>query len=143
MTRIRLASPPPGRRWSSSRQQASLAGRRPAPRPGFTITLKKGTTKVTRLKAGTYSITVADKSSAHNFHLIGAGVNKKTTVAFIGKKTWTVTLQKGKTYRFVRPACHLRHEGKLQDVLVRRGSSCRVGSRVSGPGGAGLAAQTG
>ena len=69
--------------------------------PGFTITLKKGTTKVTRLKAGTYTITVADKSTAHNFHLIGAGVNKKTTVGFVGKKTWTVTLQKGKTYRFV------------------------------------------
>ena len=69
--------------------------------PGFTITLKKGTTKVTRLKAGTYSITVADKSAEHNFHLIGAGVNKKTTVGFIGNKTWTVTLQKGKTYRFI------------------------------------------
>ena len=69
--------------------------------PGFTITLKKGTTKVTRLKAGTYSITVSDRSTEHNFHLIGAGVNKKTTLGFVGKKTWTVTLQKGKTYRFL------------------------------------------
>ncbi len=81
--------------------QASLAKLAGTTGPGFTITLKKGTTKVTRLKAGTYAITVADKSSSHNFHLIGAGVNKKTTVAFIGKKTWTVTLQKGKTYRFI------------------------------------------
>jgi plastocyanin len=69
--------------------------------PGFTITLKKGTTKVTRLKAGTYTITVADRSSSHNFHLIGAGVNKKTTLDFVGKRTWTVTLQRGKTYRFL------------------------------------------
>ena len=81
--------------------QASLAKLAGTTGPGFTITLKKGTTKVTRLKAGTYSIIVADKSSSHNFHLIGAGVNKKTAVDFVGKKTWTVTLQKGKTYRFV------------------------------------------
>ncbi len=69
--------------------------------PGFTITLKKGTTKVAKLKAGTYTITVNDKSKAHNFHLIGAGVNKTTTLAFVGKKTWTVKLAKGKTYRFI------------------------------------------
>jgi plastocyanin len=69
--------------------------------PGFTITLKKNGTKVTRLKAGKYSITVSDRSSAHNFHLTGAGVNKKTSVGGTGKTTWAVTLQKGKTYRFV------------------------------------------
>jgi plastocyanin len=69
--------------------------------PGFTITLKKSGTKVTRLKAGKYSITVNDLSNDHNFHLTGAGVNKKSSVAGKGKTTWTVSLQKGKTYRFV------------------------------------------
>jgi plastocyanin len=69
--------------------------------PGFTITLKKGSTKVTKLKAGKYSITVKDLSSSHNFHLTGPGVNKKTSVGGTGKTTWTVKLQKGKTYRFV------------------------------------------
>jgi plastocyanin len=69
--------------------------------PGFTITLKKSGTKVTKLKAGKYSITVNDLSSSHNFHLTGPGVNKKTSVGGTGKTTWTVTLQKGKTYRFV------------------------------------------
>jgi plastocyanin len=69
--------------------------------PGFTITLKKSGTKVTKLKAGKYSITVSDLSSIHNFHLTGPGVNKKTSVAGKGKTTWTVTLQKGKTYRFL------------------------------------------
>jgi hypothetical protein len=69
--------------------------------PGFTITLKKSGTKVTKLKAGKYSITVSDLSSSHNFHLTGPGVNKKTSVGGTGKSTWTVTLQKGKTYRFV------------------------------------------
>ena len=69
--------------------------------PGFTITLKKSGTKVTKLKAGKYSITVSDRSSSHNFHLTGPGVNKKTSVGGTGLTQWMVTLQKGKTYRFV------------------------------------------
>jgi plastocyanin len=68
--------------------------------PGFTISLKKGTTKVKTLKPGKYTITVADKSNIHNFHLKGP-VNKKiTSVAFVGTKTVTVTLTKGK-YTYV------------------------------------------
>ena len=69
--------------------------------PGFTITLKKSGAKVTKLKAGKYSITVNDLANIHNFHLIGPGVNKKTSVGGKGTATWTVTLQKGKTYRFM------------------------------------------
>jgi Copper binding proteins, plastocyanin/azurin family len=68
--------------------------------PGFTITLTQGGKKVTRLKPGTYTITVADKSSIHNFHLTGPGVNKKTAVGFKGTKTWKLTLKKG-TYKYV------------------------------------------
>jgi plastocyanin len=68
--------------------------------PGFTITLKKGTTKVSKLKAGTYVIKVSDKSSAHNFHLTGPGLSKKTTVGGTGASTWKVTLKKG-TYHYV------------------------------------------
>jgi plastocyanin len=69
--------------------------------PGFTITLTRSGTKVTKLKAGKYSITVNDLASIHNFHLSGPGVNKKTSVSGTGKTAWTVTLQKGKTYRFI------------------------------------------
>ena len=55
---------------------------------------------VRTLKAGIYRINVSDSSNAHNFHLFGPGVNKKTGVPFIGKKTWSVTLKKGKyTYQ--------------------------------------------
>jgi plastocyanin len=68
--------------------------------PGFTITLKKGSKKVTSLKAGKYKIVIQDKSDIHNFHLIGPGVNKKTGVGPQGKFTWTVTLKKG-TYRYI------------------------------------------
>ena len=68
--------------------------------PGFTITLKKGTAKVTKLKAGAYVIKVSDKSNIHNFHLKGPGVNKTTSVGGMGTSTWKVTLKKGK-YTYV------------------------------------------
>jgi plastocyanin len=68
--------------------------------PGFTITLTQGGKKVSSLKPGTYTITVADKSNIHNFHLTGPGVNKKTGVGFKGTQTWKVTFKKG-TYKYV------------------------------------------
>jgi len=64
--------------------------------PGFTITLKSGGKPVKTLKAGTYTVVVSDKSSEHNFHLFGPGVNKTTTVPFVGSQTWTVKLKAGK-----------------------------------------------
>jgi plastocyanin len=68
--------------------------------PGFTITLKKGSSKVTSLPAGKYTIKISDKSNIHNFHLTGPGVNKKTSVPSTGTTTWSVTLKKG-TYKYV------------------------------------------
>jgi plastocyanin len=70
--------------------------------PGFTITLKdaKGK-KVTRLKAGTYMITVRDLSSIHNFVLEGPGIDRSiTSVGFTGTKTVTVKLRAGKKYKY-------------------------------------------
>jgi plastocyanin len=63
--------------------------------PGFTITLTQGGKAVKALKAGTYTVKIADKSSIHNFHLFGPGVNKLTSVGGMGNTTWTVTLKKG------------------------------------------------
>ena len=69
--------------------------------PGFTITMRKLDKPFKTLKAGTYSITVADKSNIHNFHLRGPKVNKQiTTIAFKGVKTVIVKFSKGK-YTFV------------------------------------------
>jgi plastocyanin len=68
--------------------------------PGFTITLKQAGKVVKTLKAGTYTITVQDKSNIHDFHLSGPGLNKKTTVGGLGTTTWKVTLKKG-TYKYV------------------------------------------
>ena len=68
--------------------------------PGFTITLKKGTKKVTTLKAGKYTFVVTDKSPIHNFTLereTGGKFEKTlTATSFQGKKTVTVALKKGK-----------------------------------------------
>jgi plastocyanin len=63
--------------------------------PGFTITMNKKT-----VKAGTYVITIHDRSTIHNFHLTGPGVNKKTSVSAVSTTKWTVKLKKG-TYHFV------------------------------------------
>ena len=68
--------------------------------PSFTITLKKGATKVTKLKAGKYKLVIKDLSDIHNFHLTGPGVNKKTSVGSESTVTWTLTLKKG-TYKYV------------------------------------------
>ena len=68
--------------------------------PGFTIEVKQGGKDVKTLKAGTYKLVVQDKGTIHDFHLIGPGVNKKTTVAAVKTYTWKLKLKKG-TYKFV------------------------------------------
>lgn len=67
--------------------------------PGFTIEVKQGSKDVKTLKAGTYTIKVQDKASIHNFHLKGPGLNKSTTVPFVGTQTWTIKLKAG-TYTY-------------------------------------------
>jgi plastocyanin len=63
--------------------------------PGFTITMSKKT-----VTAGTYVITIHDRSGIHDFHLTGPGINKKTSVPATGTTKWTLKLKKG-TYKFV------------------------------------------
>jgi plastocyanin len=68
--------------------------------PGFTIEVEKAGRDVKTLRAGKYALHVEDKSSSHNFHLIGPGLNKKTSVGFKGETTWTVKLRPGRyTYQ--------------------------------------------
>ena len=68
--------------------------------PGFNITLTKGGKKVNALMHGSYTIVVSDKSSIHNFHLTGPGVNRSTSISGTGDDSWTVTFSPG-TYKFV------------------------------------------
>jgi plastocyanin len=68
--------------------------------PGFTITLTKGGKRVTALPRGAYTITVRDRASSHNFFLRGPGVTRNSGIAFMGTRTWNVTLKRGR-YTFV------------------------------------------
>lgn len=69
--------------------------------PTFKIELQNAAGRNVRtLKAGTYRIKVEDKSPIHDFHLVGPGVNRKTSVGGVGEQVWTVRLRAG-TYTFV------------------------------------------
>ena len=64
--------------------------------PKSTISLRNAAgTALKTLKAGTYSVVVRDRSKAHNFHLVGKGVNRKTVVATTTTVTWRLRLQAG------------------------------------------------
>ena len=68
--------------------------------PGYSIEVKLNGKDLKTIKAGTYRIKIEDKAAIHDFHLIGAGLNKKTGVSFIGDQTWKITLKAGKvTYQ--------------------------------------------
>jgi plastocyanin len=69
--------------------------------PGYTIKLTQGGRKVTKLKAGTYTFVISDKSSFHSYGLDGPkGFEKDfTSVPFKGTKTFSVKLKTGK-YKF-------------------------------------------
>lgn len=65
--------------------------------PGFEISLD-GTDGIA---AGDYTLTVDDRSSAHNFHLTGpGGVDVSTSVGGEGEESFDVTLEPGE-YTFV------------------------------------------
>jgi plastocyanin len=83
--------------------------------PGLTITLKKAGVKVRTLKHGKYTITVNDKSTAHNFRLRGPGLNKQiTTLAFKGTKTVTVTLRVGRYTYLCDPHASIGMKGNFR-----------------------------
>jgi plastocyanin len=70
--------------------------------PGFTIGLTVQGKKVTRLRAGTaYRFVIRDRSTIHDFHLSGPGLNRVfTSVEFTGTKSFVLRLKKG-GYRFM------------------------------------------
>ncbi len=85
--------------------------------PGFTINLTNSAGRKTKtVKAGTYLITVRDRSAIHNFHLVGPGVNKKTGVGFQGRTVWKVRLRKGKVYRYSCDPHRLSMKGSFRAV---------------------------
>jgi hypothetical protein len=73
--------------------------------PGFTITVKKAGKKVTRLRPGKYTITVSDRSGAHDFVLTGPGIRNRmiTGLGYTGRRTVTVTLKRGRYEYYCTP----------------------------------------
>jgi plastocyanin len=69
--------------------------------PGYTIEVKRDGEDAESIPAGDYTLKVEDKSSSHNFHLIGPGVDEEVTdVPFEGEKSVQVTLKAGEyTYQ--------------------------------------------
>jgi plastocyanin len=85
--------------------------------PAWTITLKRSGRVVTRLKPGTYSLTVTDRASIHNFRLRGPGMNRQITpLRFVGRKTVTVKLRKGR-YTYL---CDPHEYGGMKGEFVVR-----------------------
>ena len=90
----RSADMPATTRTSATRTLRGTVG------PGFTINLKLNGKKVKSLKPGRYKFVIADKSSVHNFELereSGAKFERDlTSVRFVGTRTITLTLKRGK-----------------------------------------------
>jgi plastocyanin len=76
--------------------------------PGFTIEINKS-----QVAAGKYKLTVEDKSSIHNFHITGPGVDEATTVGGTGKTVWKLKLKPG-TYDIVCDP----HSGTMKTTLT-------------------------
>jgi hypothetical protein len=81
--------------------------------PNNTISLRSASGGVLKsLKAGSFTITVRDRTKVHNFHLVGGGVNRKTGMAALGTFTWKVKLAKG-TLRFYSDQSPTKVKGSL------------------------------
>jgi hypothetical protein len=64
--------------------------------PKAAISLRSATNRpLHQLAPGTYVVVVRDRSRLHNFHLVGQGVNRRTTIAFTGTRTWRLRLAAG------------------------------------------------
>ena len=81
--------------------------------PNATISLTLNGRRVTSLAAGSYTFVVRDRSRKQNFHLIGPGVNRRTSVARTGTFTWTLTLRAG-LHRFVSDPAARRVRGSFR-----------------------------
>jgi plastocyanin len=81
--------------------------------PGFTIRLTASGKPVTKLRAGVpYRFVISDRSSSHDFHLKGPGLNRVlTSVGFIGTKSFTLRLKQGSYRFFCDPHASFMHGG--------------------------------
>lgn len=92
-----VATPPPATVVTPKSKLVLTSG------PAQVITLKTSSGKsVKRMKIGTYTMTVRDRSPLHNAHVVAPGFNKKTApLTFKGTQTWKVALKRAGTLRFL------------------------------------------
>jgi hypothetical protein len=84
--------------------------------PTATISLTNAAGKrIASTKAGAYTITVRDRSKVHNAHLVGKGVNRKTTLVGTGTQTWKVKLSAG-LLRFYSDRSPTKVKGSIKVV---------------------------
>jgi plastocyanin len=70
--------------------------------PGTTIVLRRASgTVVKSTTPGNRTFVIRDRSAGHNFHLVGRGIDKRTGVAFVGKRTWSPLLLRVGVYTIV------------------------------------------
>jgi hypothetical protein len=68
--------------------------------PSETIVLKKGSSRVSTIPRGRYTIRISDRSSEHNFRLRGPVSKMITSISWTGTKTVTLNLKPGR-YTYV------------------------------------------
>ena len=129
------------RRRRTARRSTGTTG------PGFSITLTSGGTRVTKLDPGPYELQVDDRSEEHNFHLQGPGVDVRTAIENIERKTFQVNARRTASTR----SCATRTQPGMSGIVHGRQRhraaaerppptvkpSAPVGSRLiltSGPG---------
>jgi hypothetical protein len=82
--------------------------------PGSVLTFKNKADKPVRaLKPGKYTISVQDRSKTQNFHLVGPGLNVKTSVKRVSSSGWAVVLKQG-TFRYYSDAAPSRLKGSFR-----------------------------
>jgi hypothetical protein len=82
--------------------------------PGTVLTFKDKAGKPVRaLKPGKYTITVQDQSKTQNFHLVGPGLNVKTSIKARSSSGWAVVLKRG-SYRYYSDASPTKLKGSFR-----------------------------
>lgn len=82
--------------------------------PGSTFVFKDKAGKPVRaVKPGKYTITVQDFSKGQNFHLVGPGLNLKTSLKGKGSSGWAIVLKAG-TFRYYSDGAPSRLKGSFR-----------------------------
>lgn len=77
------------------------------------IVLKRANGTVVRnASRGNKTFVIRDRSSSHNFHLYGPGVDRRTRVAFVGRRIWSPVFLRVGRYTIVcdrHPTTMIKH----------------------------------